>query len=363
MTIFHHYSSIMSSEKHSQTDLYQILELSKDAEADLIKEQYLKLALKYHPDKPEGDLQKFKDVSLAYKVLSDKTKRNEYDHTLGATIEELRDLGDRDTQYHHSEKYLVDEEDTGKKVFDNEAFNQDFSESRTVEEKEEMERLEKELEAKTSASKTLEELMAERDLELNEFQNSYVIDPKKFEPSVFNQMFNDMKTRQQGLAPVEEFQGGAGFSGEPGEPKGLFADGNKDQGMQFGSTPFGQNSAHDYQSMFETPNPDLLTEIRDRVDTYTPNPNIMNVKDQIRNDTDSYYAEIESRLQNMQADFDKNANLDPSEYRVLDSMINNVLGDPELFKEEIPKIEAVKETPLRAARREYEEKHRKTQKN
>lgn len=62
-------------------DLYEVLEVSKDASADEIKKSYRKLALKYHPDKNPGDKvaeEKFKEISAAYAVLGDEEKRLQY---------------------------------------------------------------------------------------------------------------------------------------------------------------------------------------------------------------------------------------------------------------------------------------------
>ncbi len=63
-------------------DYYNILGIDKKAGASEIKKAYHKLALKYHPDKTEGDKaleDKFKKISEAYAVLSDPEKRNQYD--------------------------------------------------------------------------------------------------------------------------------------------------------------------------------------------------------------------------------------------------------------------------------------------
>lgn len=62
-------------------DYYNILELTREnATPDNIKKQYKKLALKYHPDRPNGDDEKFKKVSEAYEILSDENKKREYDN-------------------------------------------------------------------------------------------------------------------------------------------------------------------------------------------------------------------------------------------------------------------------------------------
>ncbi|MCP4115305.1 MAG: J domain-containing protein [Desulfobacteraceae bacterium] len=65
-----------------ETDYYKILGVEKTASDAEIKKAYRKLALKYHPDKANGNKAfeaKFKEISEAYAVLSDKEKRRQYD--------------------------------------------------------------------------------------------------------------------------------------------------------------------------------------------------------------------------------------------------------------------------------------------
>ena len=66
----------------SKKDFYQILEVSKSSSQDDIKKSYRKLAMQYHPDKNQGNKKaedKFKEISEAYEVLSDETKKKNYD--------------------------------------------------------------------------------------------------------------------------------------------------------------------------------------------------------------------------------------------------------------------------------------------
>ena len=63
-------------------DYYAILGVSKTASSGDIKSAFRKLAMKYHPDKNQGNKTaevKFKEINEAYKVLSDPEKRKLYD--------------------------------------------------------------------------------------------------------------------------------------------------------------------------------------------------------------------------------------------------------------------------------------------
>ncbi len=60
-------------------DYYEILGVSKTATADDIKKAYRKLAHQYHPDKGNGNSDKFKEVNEAYQEISRAEKRCQYD--------------------------------------------------------------------------------------------------------------------------------------------------------------------------------------------------------------------------------------------------------------------------------------------
>ncbi len=63
-------------------DYYSILGVSRNASEKEIKQAFRRLARKYHPDVNPGDKsaeERFKQISEAYEVLSDKEKRKKYD--------------------------------------------------------------------------------------------------------------------------------------------------------------------------------------------------------------------------------------------------------------------------------------------
>lgn len=69
---------VLSTEKN----LYDILEIPFNANSSTIKSAYRKLARKFHPDLNDGDkscVNKFKEITEAYEILSDETKKKNYD--------------------------------------------------------------------------------------------------------------------------------------------------------------------------------------------------------------------------------------------------------------------------------------------
>lgn len=75
----------------AKQDYYEILGVSKTAEEREIRKAYKRLAMKYHPDRNQGDKEaeaKFKEIKEAYEVLTDSQKRAAYDQYGHAAFEQ-----------------------------------------------------------------------------------------------------------------------------------------------------------------------------------------------------------------------------------------------------------------------------------
>ena len=67
----------------SKRDYYEILGVERSASVEEIKSSYRKMAMKYHPDRNQGDVEaevKFKEAAEAYEILSNPQKRQRYDN-------------------------------------------------------------------------------------------------------------------------------------------------------------------------------------------------------------------------------------------------------------------------------------------
>jgi DnaJ-class molecular chaperone len=58
---------------------YEVLGVKPNATLDQIKKQYRKLSMEFHPDRPNGNAAKFKEINEAYENLSDENLRKQYD--------------------------------------------------------------------------------------------------------------------------------------------------------------------------------------------------------------------------------------------------------------------------------------------
>jgi molecular chaperone DnaJ len=83
----------------AKKDYYDILGVERDANEDVIKKAYRKLAMKYHPDRNPDSREaeeKFKEAKEAYEILSDSEKRQTYDRFGHAGVEASMGSGGND---------------------------------------------------------------------------------------------------------------------------------------------------------------------------------------------------------------------------------------------------------------------------
>jgi len=82
----------------AKRDYYEVLGVSRDADADTIKKAYRRLAMKYHPDRNPDDPsaeEKFKEATEAYEILTDDEKRPAYDRFGHAGVDQNAGGGGR----------------------------------------------------------------------------------------------------------------------------------------------------------------------------------------------------------------------------------------------------------------------------
>lgn len=113
--------------KMGDPDYYQVLQITRNASESEIKKAYRKMALKWHPDKnpdnKEEAEKRFKEISEAYEVLSDKEKRLVYDKygkdgllNNGPSTQNF-DFGGFDTGFHHGHFAFRNPEDVFREFF------------------------------------------------------------------------------------------------------------------------------------------------------------------------------------------------------------------------------------------------------
>src|SRR5436309_12323816 len=85
----------------TKRDYYEILGVTRASSGEEIKRAYRRLAMKYHPDRNNGETRgeaevKFKECAEAYEVLSDDAKRRRYDQFGDAGVQGAHDFSHMD---------------------------------------------------------------------------------------------------------------------------------------------------------------------------------------------------------------------------------------------------------------------------
>tara|TARA_R100001163_G_C5068366_1_gene208517 strand:- start:8247 stop:9386 length:1140 start_codon:yes stop_codon:yes gene_type:complete len=210
-------SSIKSaSSVSSQSDFYQILGVNEDASYVEIKKKWLKLSLIYHPDKCGGDNEKFRQINLAYKVLSNPENRKKYNDSLAKTFDQLRQEH-RDLGYDLNPDYVV--QDGEEKKFNRDKFMEEFEKSRnkaksTTKKESFFGITDSEILSDQDANalpkannKSLDDILAKRDAELYSFrdvQKSDLGNPQKGDLDEFNFIFNQVQKINRQRTDMEE---------------------------------------------------------------------------------------------------------------------------------------------------------------
>ncbi|KAF7894770.1 uncharacterized protein EAF01_010220 [Botrytis porri] len=129
-------------------DLYEALEVSKDASAQDITASYRRLARVHHPDKNLNNVNataKFQKVQAAYEILSDERQRRDYDQPV------LSNLSSGSRQQYHPQENYEDEYDEMEEMMFDQFFRMFFTRAssrpsydRSAEFEAEMERMERE---------------------------------------------------------------------------------------------------------------------------------------------------------------------------------------------------------------------------
>lgn len=219
--------------QNTQNDLYAILEVSLDSSQEEIKSKYNELLLLHHPDKG-GDAQKFKDLKIAYKILSNPKNREIYTKSLSSTfIDITKEYRDANTGKYCDIGYEINLEDFTRgsnedKKDKRQQFMKKFDENRNENEK----RLFDDLQQSSKFALRFDELLKQREKLDCEIDIPIIdgLDPQKLNLDLFNQIFEANKNRQAvdleplsnpqatgrcGLMPIDSQFGNSLFADDP----------------------------------------------------------------------------------------------------------------------------------------------------
>ena len=188
----------------AKRDYYEILGLDKKATDASIKKAYRKLAKKYHPDSNPNDKEaekRFKEVTEAYNVLSDKEKKKL--QRLYHILELIKDLNGKDTKEHailELMEYDIDAEVEEEIV--------EYIEKDAGKVKEQLDRIEHKASSLENKMSKFKQFLPElRLLEFEEVKYIYqqYLPEFKIEYEIVSQMIRDEKIYQKTLNP-EKFK-------------------------------------------------------------------------------------------------------------------------------------------------------------
>jgi curved DNA-binding protein CbpA len=197
-----------TQQEKTSGDFYEILGVEKTATSEEIKQKYNQLVLLYHPDKG-GDTKKFKDLQLAYKILSNDKNRDIYTKSLSSTFQEISDdYRDQKSGQHNAFEYSNSERDftKGSKQDRDQKlaeFNKQFEDSRDVTDKAMIDKLMVDCQNKdTNIVSIYEQLLKQYEDEI-----AVPIIPclmtSEFDINLFNQMFE--KNKQSEITDLDRF--------------------------------------------------------------------------------------------------------------------------------------------------------------
>lgn len=102
----------------NDVNYYKVLDVSENATLREIKNAYRRLARKYHPDRnPKVSDDVMKNINIAFEILSDSKKRQEYDKILSTIV--LKNLDNTSQIHHHDPRYVQTEWDVNTISIDN----------------------------------------------------------------------------------------------------------------------------------------------------------------------------------------------------------------------------------------------------
>lgn len=297
--------------QHHHSDLFTILQLTAEATTDEIKSKYAELLLVYHPDKG-GDPKKFRDLQVAYKILSDPNKRAIYAKSLSSSFDDItKEYKDIKTGKSIDLGYLANEDDfdpnkgtTEVQLIKKDKFMTGFENSRTENEKLMLNEMKKDNEKKNLSFDELKNLRDTQDkqvqIELDEeLGATWKRDVNQFN-SIFNQMFETNKKQQiTDLAPFDE-------------PNAIGQSGLAPLDSTYGgSSMFNSDPWSDYQDQgnfltYKQPNGLKASQFDAKIDT-------TRTLDQNPEDLTAIF---NKRMQEQMASRDQLLNMDPSEFQI-----------------------------------------------